>query len=70
MPKLPSHDLDEAVIAFRQTIRAWLAENWTDADREENRRRPLRNRRWNPEFSRRMGAAGWLGFDWPSQFGG
>ena len=67
---LPSHDLDESVIAFRQSIRAWLAENWTDADREANRQRPLRDRRWNPEFSRRMGEAGWLGLDWPAHVGG
>lgn len=70
MSKLPSHDTDESVIAFRQQIRAWLLENWTEADREANRRRPLRNRRWNPEFSRKMGEAGWLGLDWPKEFGG
>ena len=70
MPQLPSHDMEESVVAFRRQIRAWLAENWTDADREANRRRPLRDRRWNPEFSRKMGAAGWLGLDWPKEFGG
>lgn len=70
MSKLPSHDTDESVIAFRQQIRAWLLKNWTEADREANRRRPLRNRRWNPEFSRKMGEAGWLGLDWPKEFGG
>lgn len=70
MSKLPSHDHDETVIAFRSAIRTWLAENWTDADRAANRKRPLRDRRWNPEFSRKMGDAGWLGLDWPTQYGG
>ena len=70
MTQLPSHDMEESVVAFRRQIRDWLAENWTDADRQANRRRPLRDRRWNPEFSRRMGAAGWLGLDWPKEFGG
>lgn len=70
MPKLPSHDHDESVIAFRHRIRAWLNENWTESNRETNRRRPLRDRRWNPDFSRKMGAAGWLGLDWPKAVGG
>lgn len=70
MQGLPSHDTDEGVIRFRRSIREWLAGNWTDADREANRRRPFTDRRWVPEFSRRMGAAGWLGLDWPTEFGG
>ena len=70
MSKLPSHDLDDSVIAFRQRIRTWLAENWTDADRAANRLGPLRDRRWKPEFSHKMGQAGWLGLDWPKEFGG
>ena len=69
-PKLPSHDTDDAVVAFRHRIRDWLAENWTDADRVANRQRPLRDRRWNEAFSRKMGAAGWLGLDWPKEVGG
>lgn len=70
MSTLPSHDTDESVIAFRREIRAWLSENWTEADRATNSCRPFRDRRWNPEFSRKMGAAGWLGLDWPKEFGG
>jgi alkylation response protein AidB-like acyl-CoA dehydrogenase len=68
--RLPSHDADERVIEFRRTVREWLAENWTDTDREDNRRRPIADRKWSPEFSRKMGAAGWLGLDWPTEFGG
>lgn len=70
MPNLPSHDTDEQVVAFRRRIREWLSDNWSEADREANRRRPYKDRRWIPEFSRKMGAAGWLGLDWPKEFGG
>jgi alkylation response protein AidB-like acyl-CoA dehydrogenase len=70
MSNLPSHDIDANVAAFRQRIRDWLAEYWTLADRAANRRRPYRDRRWNPEFSRLMGAHGWLGMDWPKEVGG
>jgi alkylation response protein AidB-like acyl-CoA dehydrogenase len=70
MQGLPSHDTDEQVIQFRRSIREWLAEYWTEADREANRRRPFADRMWVPEFSRKMGAAGWLGLDWPREYGG
>ena len=67
---LPSHDADQTVVRYRRSVRAWLAEHWTDADREANRRLPFKNRRRDPEFSRKMGAAGWIGLDWPKEFGG
>lgn len=67
---LPSHDTDENVAAFRRKIREWLAENWTDEDRARNRQRPFKQRRRSPEFSRKMGAAGWTGLDWPKEAGG
>ena len=70
MPSLPSHDTDEKVVKFRSSIREWLASNWTDADRRANRARPYNERRWNTEFSRKLGAAGWIGIDWPKEYGG
>lgn len=70
MSNLPSHDTDAGVSNFRRCIREWLAEHWNDADRDANRRRPFTDRRWNPEFSQKMGAAGWLGLDWPKELGG
>lgn len=70
MSNLPSHDTDARVSDFRRRIREWLAENWTDADRQANRQRPFKDRRWNPEFSRKLGADGWLGLDWPKEVGG
>lgn len=70
MASLPSHDTDARVADFRRRIREWLAENWTPADRKTNRGRPFKDRRWNREFSRKMGMAGWLGLDWPKEVGG
>lgn len=67
---LPSHDTDERVVAYRKRIRAWIAENWTDADREENRRRPFADRTRNKQLSKKMGIAGWTGLDWPKEVGG
>ena len=67
---LPSHDTDASVAAFRSRIRAWLNENWTDADRSANRLLPFTDRAYNREFSRKMGAAGWTGLDWPKEVGG
>lgn len=70
MPSLPSHDTDDKVARFRNSIREWLASNWNDADRRANRARPYDARRWNTEFSRKLGAAGWIGIDWPKEYGG
>lgn len=67
---LPSNDTDETVAAFRKKIRGWLAENWTEEDRARNRQRPLKQRRRSPDFSKKMGAAGWTGLDWPKEVGG
>ena len=70
MANLPSHDADDQIVRFRRSVREWLAENWNDADREANRRRPYDERSWNTEFSRKMGKAGWIGLDWPKEYGG
>ena len=67
---LPSHDTDARVAQFRSRIRDWLAANWTDADRAANRQRPFKDRAFLPEMSRKMGAAGWTGLDWPEAVGG
>ena len=67
---LPSHDTDASVTAFRERIHAWLADNWTDADRAANRGRPFKDRAFHPDMSRKMGAAGWTGLDWPKEVGG
>lgn len=67
---LPSHDSDASVAAFRSKIKAWLADNWTDADRAASQRRPFKDRAFLPEMSRKLGAAGWTGLDWPEEAGG
>ena len=70
MSHLPPHDTDPSVVAFRQEVRQWLAENWTAAQRQANRRRPYSDRNWDLAFSRKLGAQGWLGLEWPKAFGG
>ena len=67
---LPSHDRETNVTEFRGKIRAWLADNWTDADRAANRRRPFKDRAFHLEMSGKLGAAGWTGLDWPKEVGG
>jgi len=52
---------------LRQEIRAFLAESaadWTPAARAQS---------WDgfdPQFSRRLGARGWIGMTWPKRYGG
>ncbi|MDP1691921.1 MAG: acyl-CoA dehydrogenase family protein [Burkholderiaceae bacterium] len=60
--------LAEAVEALRQRVREFLAReidaghfaptcnSWTEG--------------FSPEFSRRLGSKGWIGFHWPTQYGG
>lgn len=53
--------------ALREEVRAFLRENlagWTPARRAHS---------WDgfdPEFSRKVGARGWIGMPWPKQYGG
>ena len=58
------------VAAFRREVRDWLADNWTEADRQENLSRDFSDRHWNLPFARRMGEAGWTTLNWPSEAGG
>lgn len=66
--RLPDLHLPPDADVLRAEVRAFLAEE-------------LRDRRWtprvdswlagfDPEFSRRLGARGWLGMTWPSKYGG
>lgn len=57
----------EAVLALREEVRVFLAEEMKD------RTPVLRSYNWcgaDKEFSRRMGARGWLGMTWPKEYGG
>ncbi len=62
-----SCSLPPQAVALREEVRAFLRENsanWTPADRA---------RSWDgfdPEFSRKVGAKGWIGMTWPKKYGG
>jgi len=70
MSTLPAHDMGPAANAFRQQVRAWLAEHWTPEKQAANQRRSFNERAWDIEFSKLMGRDGWIGVGWPKQFGG
>jgi alkylation response protein AidB-like acyl-CoA dehydrogenase len=61
------HNLPPEAEAFRDEVRAFLRETLGD-------RPPARRARswggYDPEFSRRMGACGWIGLTWPKRYGG
>jgi alkylation response protein AidB-like acyl-CoA dehydrogenase len=70
MTTLPAFDLDPAVSAFRHEVRQWLAANWHGEREAANKRRPFKERGWDPEFARLVGRKGWIGLGWPTAFGG
>jgi alkylation response protein AidB-like acyl-CoA dehydrogenase len=70
MAALPAHDMGPAANAFRQEVRAWLAQHWTAQQRAEHARLPFKERGWDVAFSKLMGRDGWIGVGWPREFGG
>src|ERR1700723_2664266 len=62
-PPPPTSAADE----LRREIRAFLATELADRPAAE------RARSWSgsdPEFSRKLGARGWIGMTWPKRYGG
>ncbi len=60
-------ELDDSCESLRQEIREFLRENLADFPRRS------RAQSWmgfDPEFSRRLGARGWIGMIWPKKYGG
>lgn len=55
---------------FRETLRAWLAENWTDEHACVLAARPFAERDWDMDFLARLGAGGWTALNWPKAAGG
>lgn len=70
MSRLPEFDLDPAVSAFRKEVRAWLKANWVETRQEAHEKLPFKDRGWDPEFSKLLGAQGWIGAAWPKEDGG
>ena len=70
MTKLPEFDLDPSVRAFREEVRAWLKENWTDTRQAVDEKLPFKDRGFDREFAKALGAKGWIGAGWPKEEGG
>jgi alkylation response protein AidB-like acyl-CoA dehydrogenase len=66
----PDLDLGREANAFRQEVRAWLAEHWTQEDQEAHHRLPIREQGSDRDFTDALAMQGWLGVSWPRQWGG
>jgi alkylation response protein AidB-like acyl-CoA dehydrogenase len=66
----PNYDLGPEANAFRQEVRAWLADHWTKEDQENHSRLPVRDQGYDQDISKALGEQGWLGLSWPKQAGG
>lgn len=56
--------------AFREEVRGWLAANWDGSYPPETASMPVNHRKARQDFSRKLGARGWLGITWPRAYGG
>jgi len=68
--RFPESDLGEAGNAFREEVRAWLGENWSEARRNDFIRHQEENHRHDEIYMKALGETGWLGLSWPTRFGG
>ena len=59
-PRKPKH--------LREEVRAFIAEEIAAGTFDPQI--GLKNRSFNREFSRKVGAKGWIGMTWPKQYGG
>ena len=67
---VPDMALTPAADAFRAEVREWLAHNWDHAYPPETYALPVNHRKARRDFSRKVGAKGWLGVNWPKAYGG
>lgn len=67
---VPDMALTPAADAFRAEVREWLAHNWDHAYPPETYALPVNHRKARQDFSRKVGAKGWLGVNWPKAYGG
>ncbi|MGE0098002.1 MAG: acyl-CoA dehydrogenase family protein [Hydrogenophaga sp.] len=68
--RMPEFDLGEQANAFRHEVREWLAEHWDHRYPDETLGQPVNHRKARQDFSRKLGARGWLGVSWPREYGG
>jgi alkylation response protein AidB-like acyl-CoA dehydrogenase len=55
---------------FRSEVQDWLQDNWDGRYPPETAEWPVNHRKARQDFSRKLGARGWLGITWPRAFGG
>ena len=67
---VPELDLGEAGNAFREEVRAWLEEMWPPERAGYWHSLPYEEREYDPDFAKALGAKGWIGLNWPKEFGG
>jgi alkylation response protein AidB-like acyl-CoA dehydrogenase len=67
---VPEYDLGEAGNAFRQEVRAWIKENWTNGRQPVQEALPPELRGYDSEYARGLGAQGWNTQSWPKEYGG
>src|SRR3954447_26660852 len=58
---------DEAELAFRDELRAWLAANPPEPEPDGDGRSHYA---WRREYERRLAEGGWAGGHWPADYGG
>lgn len=68
--RMPEFDLGEQANAFRREVRDWLATHWDHRYPDDTVGQPLNHRKARQDFSRKLGAQGWLGVSWPREYGG
>lgn len=64
---VPPYSYGDAADALRTRVREWLGENWDGTYPPAVRHLPVNERKARPEFSRKLGAMGWLGMFWPRE---
>ena len=65
----PDLDLGPEANAFRQEVRAWLAEHWSKEQQAAHSRLPIREQGSDRSFTDALAKQGWLGVSWPKQWG-
>jgi alkylation response protein AidB-like acyl-CoA dehydrogenase len=66
----PEIQLNAAGSAFRNEVRDWLKQHWTDEDRRLQKTRPFKFRDWDRRFAEAVGDRGWIAMNWPENLGG
>jgi alkylation response protein AidB-like acyl-CoA dehydrogenase len=68
--RLPEYDLGAAGNAFREEVRAWLAQHWSGERKAAYDAKPFHDREFDACFALDLGKTGWLGLNWPGEHGG